>query len=341
MTVPADQATPPFFAGIDVGGTNIKLGLVDNQGQTVAYQSIPTEQEAGAGEAARRSAEALRSMVAEAGLSWSNVTQAGLATPGPMDIPTGMLLHPGNLPAWHYLPIRDLFAEATGLAITFANDANAAAWGEYWRGAGAQHHSMVLLTLGTGVGGGIVIGDHLVEGSHSCGAEIGHIIIDSDEDAPINSLGIRGTLEGYCGSYGIVGQAEQLLGGTTEASSLRKVLQQGNQLTPLTISQAADEGDAIALQVVLETARYLAIGIVTCVHTIDPESVVLGGGVNFGGAGSALGERFLEEVRKQAKSRMIKSLRDKVSIDFAQLGGDAGYIGAAGLARRAAGEQEA
>ncbi len=291
------EAQPPFFAGIDVGGTNIKLGIVDDQGRTVAYQSIPTQQEQGPKGAARRCAEVLSAMIQEAGLSISDIRRAGLATPGPMDIPSGMLLGPGNLPEWHNTPIRDLFAKATGLPVTFANDANAAAWGEYWRGAGAEYPSIVLITLGTGVGGGIVMGDYLVEGAHSCGAEIGHIIIDSADDAPINALGIRGTLEGYCGAVGIVRQAEQLLASSSDPSLLREAISQGAELTPLAISRAAEAGDAHALRVVMSTAKYLAIGVVTAIHMIDPDGVVIGGGVDFGGSGTPLGERFIEEVR--------------------------------------------
>lgn len=333
---PLKEASAPFYVGVDVGGTNIKIGIVDDLGQTVAYASIATEQQAGAEAAAQRVAAAIEQFLGPFGLPRDQIHRLGLVTPGPMDLAAGMLLTPGNLPAWHDTPIRSLFSSATELPVTYANDANAAAWGEYWRGAGAEYDSMVMITLGTGVGGGIVIGDLLVEGVHGCGAEIGHIIIDPADDAPINSLGLRGTLEGYCGAYGIVAQAERLLASDNAPSSLRAL--EGPALTPLAISRAADDGDPIALRVVMDTARHLAIGLVTCVHTIDPDSVVIGGGVDFGGAGTPLGERFIDEIRQQATSRMIDVLRDKVHIDFATLGGDAGYIGAAGLARRDARE---
>lgn len=279
--------------------------------------------------------EVVRELASELGLRGNEVVRVGLATPGPMDIPSGMLVCPGNLPAWHNTPIRQMMEEATGLPVTFANDANAAAYGEFWRGAGEKFDHMVLLTLGTGLGAGIIIGDRLVEGAHSCGGECGHIIIDSRDDAPVNSLGIRGTLEGYVGAGGVIARARQALAATRDESPLRELAESGSDfdLTPLAIAQAAEGGDKIALQVILDTARYLAIGIVSIVHTVDPESVVLGGAMTFGGAGHPLGERFLAEVRSQAKSRMIASLRDEVAIDFALLGGSAGFIGAAGLAR--------
>ena len=114
-----------------------------------------------------------------------------------MDIAKGMILRPGNLPGWWDFPIRDRVSHHLGLPVTFANDANAAAYGEFWSGAGKQYHSLVLLTLGTGIGGGIIVGDTLIEGEHSCGSECGHILINPADDAPMDSLGKRGSLESY------------------------------------------------------------------------------------------------------------------------------------------------
>lgn len=332
--LPLSEATQPLFAGVDIGGTNMKLGIVDSQGRTLAFHSIPTEQHNGAEAAAKRVSETLAQLCTEIGTQLSDIKRVGLASPGPMDIPNGMLLDPGNLPEWHNTPLRDLFAKATRLPVTYANDANAAAYGEFWSGAGERFDDMVFIALGTGVGGGIIINDEIIEGSHSCGGEIGHIIIDASPDAPLNSLGIRGTLEGYCGSYGVVGRAKSALADKYVESSLRDSIADVEELTPLLVANAAEAGDKLALKVVMDTARYLAIGIVTCVHTLDPQGVVIGGGMTFGGAGHPLGEKFLAEVQLQTKERLIKSLREKVVIEFAQLGGVAGYIGAAGLARR-------
>ncbi|TWT42732.1 ROK family protein [Botrimarina hoheduenensis] len=326
----ANQAA--VYAGIDIGGTNIKIGLVGDDAQPIAFRSIPTQQEDGPGAVAERVAATLQELAAEAGLKKA-LHAVGLASPGPMDLKAGMLLCPGNLPAWHNTPLRDLFAKATGLRVNYENDANAAAYGEYWGGAGAKYNSLVMVTLGTGVGGGIILNDRVLDGEHSCGGEIGHIIIDASPTAPLNSLGIRGSLEGYCGSYGVVAQARRILADQFVETSLRDSIEAGEELSPLLIANAAEAGDAIAHQIVLDTARYLAIGIVTVVHTIDPEAVVIGGSLTFGGAGHPLGERFLAEVRNQTRQRLIPSLRDAIAIDFAELGGNAGYIGAAGLAR--------
>ncbi|MEO1496244.1 MAG: ROK family protein [Planctomycetota bacterium] len=324
----------PVFAGVDIGGTNIKIGLVADDATPLAYESIPTQQHDGPPAAAERVATAITELAAEAGVAADVIKAVGLASPGPMDLKSGMLLCPGNLPAWHNTPLRDLFAKATGLPVNYENDANAAAYGEYWSGAGEKYDSLLMVTLGTGVGGGVIIEDRVIDGEHSCGGEVGHIIIDASPTAPLNSLGVRGTLEGYCGSYGVVGQARRILADRFVETSLRFSVEGGEELTPLLIANAAEAGDAVALSIVMETARYLAIGIVSVVHTVDPNAVVIGGALTFGGAGHTLGERFLDEVRKHARQRMIPSLRESIPIEFAQLGGKAGYIGAAGLARR-------
>jgi glucokinase len=326
------EAELPLYVGIDVGGTNIKLGLVDNRGQTLAYHSIPTQVERGVDDAVARMCAGVDDLLTKAGAKQADVVRIGLATPGPIDLGTGMILRPGNLPTWWDYPIREKVSEACGLPVRFANDANAAAFGEYWMGAGNSARNMVLLTLGTGLGGGIVLDNYLVEGAHSCGAECGFIIIDSRPDARRDTQDLTGTLEGYCGSYGVVGRAVDALKSGRD-SSLAGVLKSTGEITPLDIADAAEAGDPLALEVVMDTARYLALGIVTLIHTVDPDSVVLGGAMNFGGAGHPLGEMFIQRVRDEVRPRILSALRNVLRIEFAQLGGDAGFVGAAGLAR--------
>jgi len=331
--IPVSQAKSPFFVGIDVGGTGIKIGIVDDTGRPVAFCKIATNQQAGAEDGAKRIGQAVEQLIAEAGLQPSEVKHAGLVTPGPMDLERGMLLKPGNLPAWSNSPVRDLVAASTGLAVTYANDANAAAFGEYWAGAGRETRNLVMVTLGTGVGGGIIVDGRLIAGAHGAGGEVGHIVIDQRDEAPVNTLGIHGTLEGYCGSYGVLARMRAALDEGDTNSKLGEIA--AEELTPLDIANAAEAGDELALGVVMETARYLAVGLTTLIHTIDPDGVVIGGAMTFGGAGHPLGERFLAEVQTQTRSRIFENLRGPISIEFAELGGDAGFIGAAGLAREA------
>ncbi|MEX0613281.1 MAG: ROK family protein, partial [Pirellulales bacterium] len=290
---PGSRAQKPFFVGIDVGGTNIKLGLVDDAGNTLAYHTMRTEQDRGAEDACVRMGQAAQKLIQQADVSSGDVVRAGIATPGPMDIPKGIILRPGNMPGWWDFPIRERTSHHLGLPVAFANDANAAAYGEYWRGAGEKYHSLVLLTLGTGVGGGIIVGDTLIEGEHSCGSECGHILIDPADDAPMDSLGKRGSLEAYTNATAVIDRALAALGSLT-VTSLAKRRDAGEQITPHVIAQEAERGDEVARQVIMETAYWLAIGIVSLIHTNDPDALLLGGEMTFGGNESPIGREFLQ-----------------------------------------------
>ena len=327
-----EESAPPYYVGVDLGGTNIKIGLLDERGNSLAYLSIPTDVEEGPEDGSRRMGEGVHAVIRQAGVQVSEVARVGLATPGSMDIPQGLLIHPHNLPGWFDFPIRDRVSHHAKLPVTYANDANAAAYGEFWRGSGEQFHSMVLLTLGTGVGGGIIIGDLLVEGEHSAGGEVGHIIIDSRDDARLCGCGQRGHLEAYASATGVIGRTTDALD-AGHRSSLAALIEAGHELTPRLIAREATAGDALSREIVLETARYLGIGIVTLINTIDPAGVVLGGAMNFGGPDHPLGRQFIDRVRTEVRERALTEALAEVTVAFATLGSDAGYIGAAGLAR--------
>ena len=191
---------------------------------------------------------------------------------------------------------------------------------------------VVVLTLGTGIGGGIIVGDTLIEGEHSCGSECGHILVNPADDAPMDSLGKRGSLESYSNATAVVERALAALR-KGQASSLAARQAAGEEITPLVVAEAAEKGDRLARDVIMETAYWLAIGIVTLVHTIDPNAVVLGGAMTFGENDSEIGRDFIQRIRDEVRPRLLEPLRDKLRIEFASLGGHAGYIGAAGLAR--------
>jgi glucokinase len=330
--VSVDAAERPLFVGVDLGGTSIKIGLIDNQGRTITYRQTPTLAEEGPEAGAQRMGEAALAVVAEAGLSPADVGRIGLATPGTMDIPAGMLLEPLNLPGWRDFPIRDRVRHhAADLPVTYANDANAACYGEYWCGTGAKFHSMVMLTLGTGVGGGIIIGDMLINGEHSSGSECGHIIIDSSPQARWCHFG-AGHLEAYASATAVVARTKELLEAGRK-STLVDCVAAGEEITPILVGREAERGDPLAMSIVSETARYLGIGIVSLIHVIDPNGVVLGGAMNFGGEATKLGRRFLAEVRETVQERGLAAATRDLQIEYASLGSDAGYVGAAGLAR--------
>lgn len=340
--VVGSQATRPLFLGVDVGGTNIKLGLVDDLGRFIGKTSLPTWADRSPDETLPRVAQVTQELLAGCQVSFADVVAVGLGTPGTMDIPAGLIFDPPNLPGWHHYPIRQRLSETLQRPVWFANDANAAAFGECWMGSGRQFHSIVLLTLGTGVGGGIVIGDLSVDGENSCGSECGHITIDYHDYARLCGCGQPGHLEAYASATAVVKRAHEALAkhsnrehfdGDPTASELARRVAAGEKITPLLISQLASAGDEFCHQLVLNTARYLGIGITSLMHTIDPGAVVLGGAMNFGGHETALGREFLERIRAEVRRRAFPILAEKTTIDFATLGSDAGFIGAAGIAR--------
>jgi glucokinase len=334
------HAQYPCFWGIDVGGTNIKFGLVDNLGQTLAFESIPTQEPLGPQAAVDRLSKELVLLESRLGAGLrERILGIGLGTPGSMDLPAGKLVEPPNLPNWWHFPIRDALSEATRLPVSFVNDANAAAYGEFWLGAGRNHRSMILLTLGTGVGGGVIVEGQLVNGVNSFGSECGHIIVDSADDARLCVWGGgRGHLEAYASASAVVQRTRELLrsGGSKTNSSVLLGMLGGNdsELTAKKVFEAALVQDALALEIVDETARWLGIGITTLVHTLDPGLVVLGGAMDFGGLQSPVGVRFIERIRAEFQRRTFENVFLGTTIDFASLGGDAGYLGAAGYARK-------
>jgi len=331
-TVPLAAASLPLYAGIDLGGTNIKAALVDDAGRLVAFHTEPTHPERGPEDTAARMGRTVHTLAGLAGIAASDIARVGLGTPGPQDLQRGLILRAGNLPGWDNFPVRDRVAAHCGREVTYANDANAAAYGEFWVGSGREYSSLILLTLGTGVGGGIIIGDLNVEGAHSHGSECGHIIVDTSPSARRCPFGHTGDLEAYASATALVAAAQQAVvaGGR---GPLADAVNRGEKLTPILIAGAAAADDPLARELILDAARWLGIGIVTLMHAIDPEAVIIGGAMTFGGEADPVGRAFIERVRAEIRARAFPVLAEQTVIRYAELGGDAGSIGAAGLAR--------
>jgi glucokinase len=329
-TVSSATAKRPLFAGIDIGGTSIKIGLVDGAGRTLGKSSVLTHEERGPAEAMGRTIEGLKSLLGTMKLTIDDVAAIGIGSPGPQDCPSGMIIAPDNLPHWRNFAVVDFVQKATGKPAAFANDANAAAFGECWVGRGREFHSIVMFTLGTGVGGGIIIGDLLLEGDHSAGGELGHIIIDMNPNARMCASG-RGHLEGYASATAVVQRAEEALAQGVKSSVRDRLASE--PLTPVVLWKEARNGDRFAYDLIMETADYLGIGVVTLIHVINPGAVIIGGAMTFGGNEDEIGRKFIERVREVVRRRAFPIPAARTIIDFAQLGGDAGYIGAAGIAR--------
>jgi glucokinase len=315
----------PFYLGIDLGGTNIKSGVVDDNGRVLSKISVATQADRGPGVGLDNLTEAGNRAVESSGLAWEQIAGVGLGSPGTMDLKEGLLLEPPNLPGWDNLPIRQLLSERLKKPTVFQNDGNAAAFGEYWTGAGKDAHSLVMFTLGTGIGCGIVMDGLILEGRHSHGAECGHIIIQM-ENGRRCSCGAYGHLEAYASATALVKRAHEALAGDEEPSRLRDL--DSEKITSRAISEAASVGDALARRLMRETAHYLAVGAVSLMHTIDPDLVLFGGGM------INAGESLLEDIRDEVRKRAFPIPAAKTRIAFAQLGEEAGFVGAAGWARK-------
>ncbi|MDR3633936.1 MAG: ROK family protein [Isosphaeraceae bacterium] len=324
----AETHNPPFFLGIDLGGTNIKSGVVDDAGQPLSAVSVETLAAQGPEAGVRRLAEAGRRAVDASGLNWHDIAAVGLGSPGTMDLAAGSLLDPYNLPGWDRFPIRARLAELVDKPTVLQNDANAAAFGEFWAGAGRGTQSLVLFTLGTGVGCGIVHEGTLIEGRHSHGAECGHMTVQMENGRQC-SCGSFGHLEAYASATALVQRAMEAM--AHEESALLRQSLRDKALTSRSIAEAAERGDRLAQRLMRETARYLAVGAVNLMHTIDPDIVLFGGGM------IAAGDPFLDAIRADIRRLAFPLLRDRTRVAFAELGGDAGFIGAAGCARMALG----
>ncbi len=317
----------PLFVGLDVGGTAMKAGVVDDTGKALAFVSLPTEAYRGQEFGLERMCEAIRQAVAATGLKMRDIAAIGVATPGTMDIPAGVILDPPNLKPWRNVPVRDHIRETFKLPTAFQNDANAAAYGEFWAGAGKEAHSLVLFTLGTGVGCGIIVGDLVLEGEHSHGAEVGHMKIEMTNPRQCG-CGRWGCLEAYASATSVVKRAEEALAKKGVKSKLKGLRNQESGLTSRNIFDAAADGDKLAEQIVEDTSYYLAVGATNMMHTIDPDMIVFAGGMI--GAGTS----FLKRIRRFVKELAFPVPAAKTEICYAQLGSDAGFIGAAACGRQ-------
>jgi glucokinase len=316
----------PLFVGLDVGGTTMKAGVVDDRGKSLGSVSLPTEAHRGQEFGLERMCESIRQAVAACNLKMSQIAAIGVATPGTMDIPAGIILDPPNLKPWRNVPVRAYVKKTFKLPTAFQNDANAAAYGEFWAGVGKQAHSIVLFTLGTGVGGGIIIGDLVLEGEHSHGAELGHMKIDMSRPRQCG-CGRWGCVEAYASATAVVKRAQEALGKRGVKSQMKVLANKEGGLTARDIFDAAAAGDAVAGEIVEDTAFYLAVAATNMMHTIDPDMIVFGGGM------IAAGEGFLDRIRHHVRQLAFPVPAERTQIVYAQLGSDAGYIGAAGAAR--------
>jgi len=316
-----------YFLGLDLGGTFIKAGLVDADGRILAQLSTPTVQESAGCMAAM--VQAGKDAAKQAGIALGRVKGVGILAPGQASLKDGIVFKAANLKKWVNVPLRATVTAGLGLPGVLENDANAAAYGEWWAGAGKGRNfrNFVMYTFGTGVGGGIILDGRVIRGEHDIGAELGHVIMVPGGD--LCGCGQHGCMEVYTSAKYTAKRATERLKKGGKKSSLYPLTRGGKHIQAVDVARHAKNGDSLAKQVWDETCYYIALGCINAVHWLDPEIILLGGGM------SAAGEFLADGVKRHYREQYWKTLKSQVVIEIAHLGNDAGIIGAAGVARDA------
>lgn len=304
-----------YCFGIDVGGTTVKCGLFTVDGEVLDKWEIRTRTENNGAKILPDVADTIQAKIAEKELSADEIVGIGVGVPGPVnengEVPCAVNLH------WGYVNIVKELGDLTGLSVKAGNDANVAALGELWKGGGAGYHNMIMVTLGTGVGGGIVINEKIVAGSHGAGGEIGHAHVEDAITDPCN-CGNCGCLEQVASATGIARLAREILA-QTEAPSL---LRESSFVSAKTVFDAVKQKDAVAIQVAERFGTYLGKALAGFAAVVDPQIIVIGGGVSK--AGPILLHYIVEPFKKYAFS----ACKD-TEFALATLDNDAGIYGAA------------
>jgi len=320
-----------MFVGIDVGGTNIKIGLFDAELKLLSKTSVTTDADMGPEIVIDKMAQTVKDIVAEAGLSLGDIVAIGIGTPGPARYSEGIIIRSTNMPKFKNVPICKMLNDRLGAPVVFDNDANVACWGEFAVGAGKGVENMVFFTLGTGIGGGIVNDGELVHGCDENGAELGHTIIYPN--GRTCNCGQKGCAEAYASADSTARRAAEAIEAGAE-SSLKKVLDEKGKITSKDVYEHLAAGDGLAKEITDGTAEVLALTCVNMLHCTEPARIVFAGGM------IAAGDLLLGRIRHFFNKHVwtIKK-EDKIEICFATLGEDAGIIGAGALARHKYGQK--
>ena len=309
-----------YCFGVDLGGTTVKIGLFDPQGSVLEKWEIPTRTDDNGNNILPDIAAAILGKMEELKITKESVIGVGIGVPGPVD-DNGVVHKAVNL-GWGVMNINDVLGGLLQMPVKAGNDANVAALGEMWCGGGKGYSNMVLATLGTGVGGGIIVNGKMITGATGAGGEIGHIHI-ADDEPDMCGCGNHGCLEQYASATGVVRLATRKLAASGDASVLREAKENG-ELSAKAVFDAVKDGDRLACEVAEEFGMYLGKGLAAIAGVVNPEIFVLGGGV------SKAGEILCEYVSKYYRQYVFHGCRD-AQFSLATLGNDAGIYGAAKL----------
>ena len=304
--------------GIDVGGTNVKIALVNEKGNIIYSNSIPTRAEMGYEYTINNMKEAIRELLKETHTDAKSIEGMGFGFPGQIDCQKGIVRLAPNIPGWVDVPIAEIMEKEFGIPTRVDNDVRCAALGELNYGAGIGCENLICITVGTGIGSGLIVNGKLVRGASNAAGEIGHIKLDINE-GPLCGCGDRGCLEAFASGPSIVAMAEEYIKGG-KSTKYRELA--NPDITPYIVSEAAKQGDAVAKRIFTIIGGYIGVGLASVVNLLNPEKIIIGGGV------AAAGDLLLDPIKETLIKRAMPIAGSAVEIVPAQLGNSAGVIGA-------------
>jgi glucokinase len=299
--------------GIDLGGTNIVSAVVNERGEVLGKDKRPTLAKLGAEKVMLRIVDSVHSAGQQSGLPWSSHLAVGIGSPGPLDQKRGVVIYTPNL-NWHNVPIVNILQKKLHKRVYLENDANAATLGESWVGAGMGEKVVFCVTLGTGVGGGLVIDGRIYHGAEGVSNHLGHVIVEPN--GPKSSYGNKGILEQYASALGIIRLAKQM--------GLKPP--PGQKATPKTFKEMALDGNPKAIKVFEKAGRMLGIGLTSAIHLLNPSVIIFSGGV------ARAGNTLFKPMYKEINTRCFKSHLKGLKFRMSKLGDDMGAVGAARFA---------
>ncbi|MGE5614334.1 MAG: ROK family protein [Bacillota bacterium] len=307
-----------YRVGVDLGGTNIAVGLVNDKYEIVAFTSVPTRAKRPAEQVVEDIAGAINSVLEKGAVTVKDCSMIGIGAPGTCDVERGILIRSYSL-AWERVPIVSMLHERFGTTVRVDNDANCAALAEVKAGAAKGCKNVVLVTLGTGVGTGIVINGSIYSGLKGNGTEMGHMLIDYDGE--LCTCGRRGCWDAYASATALIVQAKRAAAARPES-----LLNRLPEITGKSVFEAADKGDVTAKVVVKQYCEYLCLGVTNIVNALAPEMILIGGGI------SREGDRILNPIREHIREYSFDTREEALPVvKVASMGNDAGIVGAAAL----------
>ncbi len=303
--------------GIDVGGTNVKLALVDSKGKILYQNTVPTRAEMGYEYTVNNIKTAIHELLKEN--KSGSIGGIGFGFPGQVDYKTGVVKNAPNIPGWVDIPIAKMIEAEFKVPVRADNDVRCAALGELNFGAGMGCENLICITVGTGIGSGLVVNGKLVRGAANAAGEIGHIKLQMHE-GPICGCGDTGCMEAFASGPSMVAMAQNYIAGGK--STKFREMANSTEITPFILCEAAKAGDLVAVRIFNKMGEYIGIGLSSVVNLLNPEKIIIGGGV------ADAGDLLLAPIKETLKKRAMKISADAVQIVPASLGNSAGVIGA-------------